>query len=343
MLIAPLLLVACAFEVALVDDLGASEELHQPWLTGAAPTLRGVPSKHRGGDELELDVVDDSVAELRKWSMEGRELVIDLRTLAPGSTELLIRKASSGRVLQRVPVEVVNPNDVRLVPAADVFQGKDPKVREPSVVVGGTASFLLQLTHDDVDVYGNVAPEDDTSTSDGGFGEVATRAGMSADLTGALAGIEGRWLELEAGEAGDHPVTLEPVKGVEIDVVVHAVMPAAVGQLRFAQADEESAEKGQNLQLSIRAFDFADEELYGAPVEWEVEGEVIEARSGQVIHYEYDPGKVQQAVVRLADLEVDTVFHGRIVDADYACGCATGSTGALWYALGLLGLVRRRR
>ncbi len=342
MLLALGLLLGCGYELELQDDLGPSPELHQPWLPGSAPVLTGTPNRRRSEDRLTVEVADPSVAEVRSVTFEGKELQIALQTLAPGKTELMIRAEGSDRLLHQEPIEVRNPDDVSLIPAPDVFQEKSPRVREPTIVVGGTASFLAQLTADDTVVYGNVSSNDDSSTDD--LGEVQAREGMAASLTDALAGVEGRWVVLETDVQGDHPITLEPVDGVELDVVVHAVMPAAIAELRWAKADEENAEPEQSLQLAVRAFDAYDEELYGAPLEWEIDGKITEVRGGaQVLHYEYLPSKTKTAIVRLNDLEIETEFHGRVIDSDYACGCTSAGWSSSWPMLLVLGAVRRRR
>jgi uncharacterized protein (TIGR03382 family) len=127
-------------------------------------------------------------------------------------------------------------------------------------------------------------------------------------------------------------------------VPIYAVMPVAVGELKFARPNEEAAETGDELQLSVRAYDAYGDELYGAPVEWEVQGAVIDvAGSGQVLHYEYDPAKSQQAIARINDVEIETTFHGYVVDASYGCGCASVGWTSGWPLLLVAAATRRRR
>ena len=340
-----LLLVACGGElVALDDGLAPDAAIHQPWVTGSAPVLVGELDRLANEDKLEVVVLDPSVAEVARWSIEKKQLTVELHTKQAGDTELLLQRASSGKVVQRVPVKVRDADDLRLLPAADVFQGQEPRVREPTLVTGGEASFLVQLLANGEPLYGNAPPGGNTSTENG-LGAVRPREGLEGTMQGELAGMEGRWLVVRALEAGDHPVILEPVDDLIVEIVMHAATPAAVAALKLARADEAGAEDGDSLRLSVRAIDAYDDALYGPPVTWTIDGKAVAAENGETLHYAYDKGKTKEVVVSAGALKARTEIHGEVLSADLPCGCTSGGPSGSWAGvlIAALGLRRSRR
>ncbi|NOY94037.1 MAG: hypothetical protein GXP55_22875 [Deltaproteobacteria bacterium] len=320
-----------AFGAIIVSE-GCRDAASDPYAVGSRATF-----SVSDGSESSFETSDPSVLEVSPLP-DGR---VQVSFLAAGSATLSARSPVDGSLVARLDLEARPVERVEWQVGAVLF-GSAPVTGTPNVAVGGRVPVLTTLYAGGRQLRGE--------------GVLELRAGPAEIRRGARTNAD--WLVLTPETEG--PTVIEVSAGEVIArYSIMAVSTDAISRVElrpdedgYAGVDDLGEVRPDVPSVYAQAYLADGAPVFGAPVEWSLDDESVEAR-GDVFQYELDPANTQTLWAQIGDARVSVPIHAtgpggaRVLSGDELACDASGdpAAGLSMLALVMLALlvVSRRR
>ncbi|MFK7987196.1 MAG: hypothetical protein AB8I08_14325 [Sandaracinaceae bacterium] len=315
---------------------GPSDTLHSPYVAGADFTLFTTNVDRSEENQLVIASADDAILQVRGAGTPGEA---DAIAVTPGTVDLLVRDLD-GNEMHRTPVDVVRADEARLVAHGPRIIGRPAlqpeNTDELQVLVGGTATFLVEWFADDEALNGHGA-----LTTEHGDGVEAQprRTHLFEDR---------EWVSFSVLEEGAHEVRLLANGELVRTITLVGVAEDTIDVVRLHGMDETDATTDQELVVYAQAYAADETPIYGVEYEWDLNG-FSEPGLGDLFRYRYAPGVSAELCARHGELEGFATVSATegFVDSTNELGCSVSGSGPGWLggpiAAGLFALVWTRR
>ena len=319
-----------------IFDLG--EQLF-PYVPGATVRI-GVYNLPEGVSVSDWTVerTAPSTFEITDVLNEGSDINISAAALNGGVSLLKICDAD-GAVAHEATIYVGALDRAELISKSMQDAGRyDAHEDSRKVVVGGQATFEVLYFQGAHQLFGN------------GVLEAEHGADIDTDHETSEFFADDEWLQVRPRAAGEHVISLSVGGYALSDFVIEGVSPVDVEEIELYKESIGAARPGDTLNVNVDAFDANGARIFGVLPEWTFDGVALDD-VGDVLEYDYMPGRFVEVVARFADQEVSIEVEGGNPDIDdsNAVSCAAagvaGRGGLVGILLGLVGGcgLRRRR
>jgi hypothetical protein len=327
------------FELDFTPLVGASDDLHSPYVTGASFE---VFAQSTDGDESRAGwVIESSDPEVLRVesTVDGQAHVV---AMAPGKA--IIRVHDGGETLHTEEVEVRAPASAELLWHGTLLVHRPEEeaiVHDARIATGGTATFLVRWRDERGD-----------RLSGNGALQVETGDGLVANVEQSFLFEDRDWLQLTPAADGVHDIRISAGGNHVGTVSVTAVSPDAVDSIVLQGESEAGHSAGACLVVLAVAEDVEGRRIFGVEYSWDVDGESLRDY-GDLLHYDFDPNIGVTVGASYGMARAETTVHasgGFVVSSTNSVGCsATVAGGGIPFSmaapLALVGLwiARRRR
>jgi MYXO-CTERM domain-containing protein len=330
-------------EHILVDDIdlhidfaaSADDGLHSPYVRGTKVHVSG---RAAGGSEdsstWQFFSSDESVLRFDGHKTGGA----DFTAVGEGAATITAVDAN-GKLMAGGDITVLVPDRVTLVPHGPMIIGNGTPAAEVRVLVGGSATYLVQYFRAEQKLFGN-----------GVLGANGAGAQLTPQTTFMFENRE--WLNVKPSVVGTSTIALR-ADGVSVGAFpLVGVSADSVDDIELVPEQKSGLRAGDNVTVLALARDQSGRSIFGVNVAWDIDGDG-KPGVGDLFRYPYAPGRVavlgaqfgnkrDQRVIA-ADSKSGTVTRSTHIGCSAAPGPSSGWAASVAVALLGLAAVRRRK